>query len=177
MCYGLKLTQRVQMYNKADICRSSCFLRNSFFIIGSSSWVFPRFSTVVRSYQEICSQPRFHLIINLLFSRLTWNSQRVAIDQELGKEFVALPYYHQIFFLATAHGSMDSRNHIESLGICQFGHVIRMYNERLGQGFKWKIKIFKTISPVVLRDFEACSRTLREECWLRLFENRILGGI
>ena len=38
-----------------------------------------------------------------------------------------------------------------------------------------KIKIYKTIIlPVVLYGCETWSLTLREECWLRVFENRIL---
>ena len=41
-----------------------------------------------------------------------------------------------------------------------------------------KIKIYKTIIlPVVLYGCEAWSLTLREECRLRVFENRILKGI
>ena len=39
----------------------------------------------------------------------------------------------------------------------------------------FKIKIYKTIIlPVVLYGWEAWSLTLREECKLRIFENRIL---
>ena len=41
-----------------------------------------------------------------------------------------------------------------------------------------KIKIYKTIIlPVVLYGCETWSLTLREECRLRVFENRILKGI
>ena len=41
-----------------------------------------------------------------------------------------------------------------------------------------KIKIYKTIIlPVVLYGCEAWSLTLREECRLRVFENRILRRI
>ena len=41
-----------------------------------------------------------------------------------------------------------------------------------------KIKIYKTkILPVVLYGSETCSITLREECRLRVFENRILRRI
>ena len=41
-----------------------------------------------------------------------------------------------------------------------------------------KIKIYKTITlPVVLYDCEIWSLTLREECRLRVFENRILRRI
>ena len=41
-----------------------------------------------------------------------------------------------------------------------------------------KIKIYKTkILPVVLYGCETWSLTLREECWLKLFENRILRRI
>jgi hypothetical protein len=41
-----------------------------------------------------------------------------------------------------------------------------------------KIKIYKTIIlPVALYGCEAWSRTLREECRIRVFENRILRRI
>ena len=41
-----------------------------------------------------------------------------------------------------------------------------------------KIKIYKTlILPVVLYDSETWYLTLRGECWLRVFENRILRRI
>ena len=41
-----------------------------------------------------------------------------------------------------------------------------------------KIKVYKTtILPVVLSGYEAWSLTLREECRLRVFENRILRRI
>jgi hypothetical protein len=41
-----------------------------------------------------------------------------------------------------------------------------------------KIKIYKTISlPVVLYGCETWSLTLREECRLRVFENRLLRRI
>jgi hypothetical protein len=41
-----------------------------------------------------------------------------------------------------------------------------------------KIKIHRTIiSPVVLPGFESWSLTLREECRLRVFENRVLRRI
>ena len=41
-----------------------------------------------------------------------------------------------------------------------------------------KIKIYKTIIlPVVLYGCEAWSLTLREEYWLRVFENRLLRRI
>jgi hypothetical protein len=42
----------------------------------------------------------------------------------------------------------------------------------------WKIKIYKTIIlPAVLYGCEACSFTLREECRVRVFENKILRQI
>ena len=41
-----------------------------------------------------------------------------------------------------------------------------------------KIKIYRTISlPVVLYGYETWSLTLREECRLRVFENRVLRRI
>jgi hypothetical protein len=41
-----------------------------------------------------------------------------------------------------------------------------------------KIKIYRTIIlPVVLYGFESWSLTLREECRLRVFENRVLRRI
>jgi hypothetical protein len=41
-----------------------------------------------------------------------------------------------------------------------------------------KIKIYRTIIlPVVLYGCEICSLTLREECRLRVFENRVLSRI
>ena len=41
-----------------------------------------------------------------------------------------------------------------------------------------KIKIYRTIIlPVVLYGCETWSLTLREECRLRVFENRVLRGI
>jgi len=41
-----------------------------------------------------------------------------------------------------------------------------------------KIKIYGTIIlPVVLYGFETWSLTLKEECWLRVFENRVLRRV
>ena len=40
-----------------------------------------------------------------------------------------------------------------------------------------KIKIYKTVLPVVLYGCETWSLALREECRLRVFENRILRRI
>jgi hypothetical protein len=41
-----------------------------------------------------------------------------------------------------------------------------------------KINIYRTIIlPVVLYRSETWSHTLREECWLRVFENRVLRRI
>jgi hypothetical protein len=41
-----------------------------------------------------------------------------------------------------------------------------------------KIKTYRTIIlPIVLYGCENCSLTLREECWLRVFENRVLRRI
>jgi hypothetical protein len=41
-----------------------------------------------------------------------------------------------------------------------------------------KVKIYRTIIlSVVLYSCESCSLTLREECRLRVFENRVLRGI
>ena len=40
-----------------------------------------------------------------------------------------------------------------------------------------KTKIYKTIFPVVLYGFEAWSLTLKDDCRLRVLENRILRRI
>jgi hypothetical protein len=40
-----------------------------------------------------------------------------------------------------------------------------------------KIRIYKTILPVVLYGYKIWSLTLREECILRVFENRVLRRI
>jgi hypothetical protein len=41
-----------------------------------------------------------------------------------------------------------------------------------------KIKIYRTIiMPLVLYGCETWSPTLREECWIRMFENRVLRRI
>jgi hypothetical protein len=48
----------------------------------------------------------------------------------------------------------------------------------LSKNLKIKIGLHKKIIlPVVLYSCETSSLTLWEDCWLRVFENRILGGI
>ena len=58
---------------------------------------------------------------------------------------------------------------------CHYSVQTLLYSRLLSKN--WKLKIYKTILPVVLYGCEAWSLTLREESRLRVFENRILRRI
>ena len=65
---------------------------------------------------------------------------------------------------------------LKTRNTCYYSIQALLYSQPLSKNLK--IKIYKTIIlPVVLHGCETWSPTLREECRLRVFENRILRRI
>ena len=82
-------------------------------------------------------------------------------------------YHHNILYLFY---SREKKCIFQAGNACYYS-VQTLLNSRL-LSKNLKIKIYKTvIFPVMLHDFETWSLTLREQCRLRVFENRILKQI